>query len=388
MPHILTLSTLFPNAVQPNLGIFVERQTAELAMRNDFTVTVINPIAMPPWPLNKLPSYNPLKALPLHRSWGKIKNIYRPRYTAIPIIGGRWNPSAVVRAVLPLAKRLHAERPFDAIDAEFFYPDGPAAMHIAAELGLPFSIKARGADIHYWGARSGCRSQILEAADKAAGLLAVSKALKADMTAMGMDVSKIRVHYTGLHQKRFKPVDRPAAKRKLNVDGPLLVTVGALIPRKNQNLVIEALANIEGATLILAGTGAEQTNYEVQAEKLGVARRVRFAGSVPHNELPDLLGAADIMVLVSKSEGLANAWVEALACGTPIIISEAGGARELLSDPAAGRIVGEDAGEIAKAAQEILANPPAQEDVRAQVKDFSWQKNGDDLVAHFEGILG
>ena len=53
--------------------------------------------------------------------------------------------------VLPLAKRLHAERPFDVLDAQFFYPDGPAVAKIAKELRLPFSIKARGADIHHWG---------------------------------------------------------------------------------------------------------------------------------------------------------------------------------------------------------------------------------------------
>ncbi len=385
MPHILTLATLFPNALQPNFGIFVERQTAELAKREYFTVTVINPIGIPPWPIRTLARYKTLKALPEHENWGRL-NVYRPRFRLIPRLAQR-NPAAIAKALLPLVQRLHASNPFDTIDAEFFYPDGPAAMHIAHKLDIPFSIKARGADIHYWGQKKSCRSQMLDAAQSATGLLAVSQALKADMAEMGMNAGKIRVHYTGLNQDRFKPVDRAEAKAKLGITGPLLVTVGALISRKNQHLVIEALADLKDATLILAGTGAELGNYMALAEELGVRDRVRFAGSVPHNELPQLLGAADIMVLVSKSEGLANAWVEALACGTPIIISAAGGARELLTDPVAGRIVNETPPEIARAVQDILANPPAQQKVRDQVKHFSWKKNGDDLAAHFYAIL-
>jgi teichuronic acid biosynthesis glycosyltransferase TuaC len=58
-----------------------------------------------------------------------------------------------------------------------------------------------------------------------------------------------------------------------------------------------------------------------------VAERVGFLGAVPHEDLPALYCAADVMALPSASEGLANAWVEALACGTPIAISDVGGAR-------------------------------------------------------------
>ncbi|WP_282073178.1 hypothetical protein, partial [Janibacter hoylei] len=103
---------------------------------------------------------------------------------------------------------------------------------------IPFTIKARGADIHHWGSDTKCSPQILSAADKASGLLAVSKALKQDMVELGMDGDKITVHYTGLDQSKFKPVDRAVAKRELGVEGPLFICVGALIKRKNQALVI------------------------------------------------------------------------------------------------------------------------------------------------------
>ncbi|MEH6715657.1 glycosyltransferase [Parasphingorhabdus flavimaris] len=378
--RVLTLSTLFPHGAAPNFGIFVERQTAELASRAEADVTVINPVGVPPWPLSRLGQYRALNALPEHEEWRGL-DVYRPRFRLIPKIGGASNPRRIADALLPLVRKLHRQAPFDVIDAEFFYPDGPAAMRLAAALGIPFTIKARGADIHHWGDDRKCREQILQAAEQANALLAVSEALKQDMIAIGMDGSKISVHYTGLDQDKFRPVDRLAAKRALSVSGPLFITTGALIARKNQDLVIRALAGLPDATLMLAGMGEEEQTYRALARQSGVADRVRFLGSVPHDQLPHLTAAADIAILVSKSEGLANAWVEALACGTPVIISEAGGARELVSSKSAGRVVDQTVEAIVEAAKAILAEPPAQELVRSSVSQFSWTNNGDQLLA-------
>lgn len=167
---------------------------------------------------------------------------------------------------------------------------------------------------------------------------------------------------------------------------PLFICVGALIKRKNQALVIKAMPSFPNATLMFAGTGEEEKAYRGLVENLGIRDRVRFLGNVPHDELPDLVAAADISILPSKSEGLANAWVEALSCGTPIIISEAGGARELVRSDIAGRVVEQNGLAIAKAIEAILADPPAQNDVRASVGQFSWKNNGDTLVKLFTKI--
>jgi teichuronic acid biosynthesis glycosyltransferase TuaC len=384
--RILTLSTLFPNAAQPNFGIFVERQTAGLAARDGVDVTVINPIGLPPWPLSASARYMDLIALPLHEQWRGL-NVYRPRFTLIPKFGGPYNPTMIARAILPLVRRLHAQQPFDLIDAEFFYPDGPAAMRIAKSLRIPFTVKARGADIHHWGTAKGCAHQALEAADKASGLLAVSAALKSDMAALGMDSGKIMVHYTGLDQSRFAPRDRATEKAKLGIIGPAILCVGALIPRKNQSLLIEALTRLPSVTLMLAGQGPSESEYRLMAVKFGVQDRVRFMGSVPHDELPALFAAADVMALVSQSEGLANAWVEALACGTPVVASNVGGAPELIRNPSAGRIIDINLDAIVAAISELLDNPIPPKDVAASVAHFSWAKNAEDLEAYFHKII-
>ena len=387
--RVLSIATLYPNAERPTFGTFVARQFEALAARGDWDVTVINPIGLPPVAIGR---YAALARTATNAVENGV-NILRPRFPLIPALSGRWNPSLIARTVLPIARRLHAERPFALVDAQFFYPDGPAAAKIARALGLPLSIKARGADIHYWGAQGFARRRMLDAARQAAGLLAVSQALKADMAALGMPEGAITVHYTGLDRAKFKVRVRAASRTQsasLGVpsQGRLLVTVGALIPRKGQALVVRALAQLPGdVRLACAGTGADEAALGKLATELGLADRVHLLGSVPHATLPQLLSAADVMVLPAASEGLANAWVEALACGTPIVITDAGGASELLTSPMAGRIVARNPDAIAAGITEILANPPPPAAVAATVERFSWAANAAALAQYYVRLI-
>ncbi|WP_374413860.1 glycosyltransferase [Novosphingobium colocasiae] len=393
--RVLSLSTLFPNPVKPSFGVFVGNQMRAVVARGEVDLTVVSPLGIPPWPLSRRQPYARLKDLPpASDAVGLL--VHYPRFTVIPRLGGDSNPRRIADAVLPLVRGLHAEQPFDLVDAQFFFPDGPAAAIVARELGLPLTIKSRGADIHYWGKRPAALRQMLQAADQAAGLLAVSEALKADMIALGMPPDRISVHYTGLDREAFRPVERGAARAlvsalpDLNIDpdGPLLVTPGALIPRKGQALVIEALHRLPEAQLALAGAGEDRARLEALAARLGVADRVHFLGIVNHELLPHLLCAADVLVLPSASEGLANVWVEGLACGTPIVIPDIGGAREVVKDATAGRLVERNAAAIAEGVAELLADPPTQEQVAANAARFSWGVNAENIVRFWGDVLG
>jgi glycosyltransferase involved in cell wall biosynthesis len=387
MLRIATLSTLFPNREQPNFGVFVEGQTLRLAACGDVELRVVNPVPMPFFPLGLLNRYRGLRALPAEESWKGVP-VARPRLRVVPGLSGPFNPALLVQAARPVLRRWRAEGfAFDVIDAQFFYPDGPAAARLAAEFGVPCSIKARGADIHYWGRVPGCRPQILRAAAAAQGMLAVAQSLRRDMVAMGMDGGRIAVHYTGVDLERFRPLDRAAAKARLGIAGPLVVSLGALIPRKGHDIVIEALAEIPGATLLVAGEGPERARLAALARARGLEGRVRLLGGVPHAELPALLSAADVMALASESEGLANAWIEALACGTPVVTPEVDGAAEALDRPAAGRLLQQRTpAAFAEAIRAILANPPTPAAVRAGAERFAWEHNTQQLRAHLAAL--
>lgn len=106
------------------------------------------------------------------------------------------------------------------------------------------------------------------------------------------------------------------------------------------------------------------------------------------------MAAADVMLLMSESEGLANVWVEAMACGTPIVIGDIGGAREVLGlsgigdATAGGRLAAFDPDAVAAAVRATLADPPTQDAVRAGVDRFSWETNAEQLEAHLRGVAG
>jgi teichuronic acid biosynthesis glycosyltransferase TuaC len=386
MLRVLTLSTLFPDAMRPTFGVFVERQTLGLAALPDVEVVVVAPIGTPPGPLARFGQSAGLAAVPERETW-KGLTIHRPRFPSLPGVPAL-NPMLMTRALLPLLRDIRTRFPFDVIDAEFFYPDGPVAVRLGRAMGIPVSIKARGHDIHHFGSARGTRGQVLAAGRAAGGMLAVSAALKRDMVALGLPEERIRVHYTGVDLDRFRPVeDRVAAKMALGVSGSLLLSVGALIPRKNHDLAIRALVGLPGVTLMIAGKGPEQGRLEALAREIGVADRVRLLGPQPHEALPALAAAADVGVLVSASEGLANAWVESLACGTPLVLSDVGGARELVDRPEAGRIVAREPGAIAVAVKALLAAPSDPHAVRAAAERFTWDTNAAALRAHLAGLI-
>ena len=386
MLRVLTLSTLFPNAAQPTLGVFVERQTLGLATRPGVELEIVAPVGLPVWPQSLHPHYAPLRRLPDEEVWRGVR-VHRPRYRVWPLLGAAGTARAMADALLPVLHALRERFPFDVIDAEYFWPDGAAAMHLAEAFSVPFSVKARGSDVQLWGRRPGVANQVVEAGRRAGGLLAVSAALRDDMAAIGLPAERIRVHHTGIDLDLFRPCDRAAARRALGVSGPLLVTAGWLIPRKGQALAIDALARLPDATLLIVGDGPDRAALEQRARRLGLASRVRFLGSVPHGELPALLAAADVVVQPSEAEGLANVWVEAVACGTPVVTTDVGGARDVIDRPEAGRLVARDAAAIAAAVRDLLAASPPPEQVRRSAARFSWLRNGDELLAHLQAIL-
>lgn len=386
MLRVLTLSTLFPDAGRPNFGIFVERQTLGLAALQNVAVAVMSPVGIPPPPLSLHPHFRKRRALPAEERWKGLR-VHRPRVPHLPGPGMRFAPALMARTLLPMLRAIRHEFPFDIIDAEFFWPDGPAAVALGKALGVPVSIKARGSDIHHWSHPAFARRQILVAGGAADGMLAVSAALKRDMVALGLPERKIQVHYTGVDLGRFVIADRMAAKAALNVKGPLVLAVGYLIDRKGQKFAVEAMTQLPDATLLIVGEGPARPTLEAQIAALGLQERVRLMGSQPHEALPALFAAADVSVLPSASEGLANVWVESLACGTPLVIADVGGARELVNGPAAGMIVERHPDAIAGAIRALLANPPERQETRKAVERFTWDANAAALREHLSGLV-
>jgi glycosyltransferase involved in cell wall biosynthesis len=123
--------------------------------------------------------------------------------------------------------------------------------------------------------------------------------------------------------------------------GPIrLAAIGSLMAHKGFDLLIEALARLpqNDVTLSIAGSGPDEAKLKALSARLGLSERVVFAGLIPPTEMPGFLEAADLAVMPSRYDGWGAVANEALAVGTPILVSEAYGARSLLVSPILGAV--------------------------------------------------
>jgi glycosyltransferase involved in cell wall biosynthesis len=252
-------------------------------------------------------------------------------------------------------------------------------------------ITARGSDITQLPDHAGPRRMISWAVRHADALIAVSSALGDRLVELGAAPARVTVLRNGVDLAQFHPpADRAADRAALGLDGPTLLSVGHLIERKGHDRVIGALARLpENVRLLVAGDGPLEAGLRALAERLGLAGRVRFLGSVPHARLASVYGAADLLVLASSREGWANVLLEAMACGTPVVASPIPGNDEVVGAPAAGLIAGENTPEgLAAAIAVLLAAPPPRDATRAYADAFSWDDTSAGQLAVFRRVTG
>lgn len=372
---ILLFSTLYPSAVRPIHGIFVETRLLELLKTGEVQAKVVAPV---PWfPLNsaRFGEYAQFAATPRREQRNGLE-VHHPRYLLPPKVGMNLAPYAMALGALPTVRRLRKQGfDFDLIDAHYYYPDGVAASLLARWLGKPFVVTARGTDLNLIPKYPFPRRLILQTAERAQASIGVCRALVDSLGALGADPLKLHTLRNGVDLQRFFPEPRAEARQHLGlaVDGRYLLSVGHLIERKGHHIAIEALPAMPGVTLLVAGGGPEQVRLKSLAERLGVSERVRWLGVVPQTDLKWWYSAADALALCSSREGWANVLLESMACGTPVIATNIWGTPEVVSEHAAGLLMERrDAASLAQAWARLMADLPSREATRAHAETFSW----------------
>jgi phosphatidyl-myo-inositol dimannoside synthase len=242
---------------------------------------------------------------------------------------------AYAAQALPLARRLHAARPYDLCLAWSAVPAGGVALALRRQAGLRYLVWVSGPDIPGFERRyrllypllkpaikaiwRGAASVIAKCAEEITMIHAVDPTVDVDLIPNGVDL------------EAFRP-GVPSAGA-----GPLRVICSArLIERKGQHHLIEAVHRLatEGVDLRLelVGTGDALAALEAQARRLKVADRVEFVGYVPREAIPQRYAAADVFVLPSFNEGLSLAALEAAATALPLVLSRTGGTADLVEE--------------------------------------------------------
>jgi len=219
-------------------------------------------------------------------------------------------------------------------------------------------------------------------------LIAVSKQVEQELTALGLPSSKIEVIYNGVDTDEFGPGSVDTFDTGIPREAYIGVFVGDLkTPRKNLDTVLKAIRDFSNLHLVVVGS-AEGSPYPTMAQDLGINERVHFLGY--RRDVPDIMRIADFCVCPSRYEPFSLVALEALATGLPVITSQNVGAAELIPD-ACGVVVEDpnDVNGLVEAMERILTTdrerigPMA----RSTAQQHNFSKMAKDYISLFEDML-
>ncbi len=381
-PRILVFSSLFPNPADPNAGVFIRERMFRVG--EHLPIVVVSP---KPWfPGEGLirrfrPRFRPVAPA---RETQRGVEVYAPRFLSVPGVLKHLDSLSMALGSYLTVRKLKRDFDFDLIDAHFGYPDGHAASLLARWFRVPLSITLRGSERTY-AETPAFRRRIAAGLKQAARVFGVSDSLRRLAVSLGAEEAKTLAVGNAVDSARFQPMDRDEARRRLDLpaSAPVLVSVGWLIERKGFHRVIDCLPELvrrhpDLIYLIVGGaTGADSMEAKLrqQVADLGLARHVRFLGAMKPDELKWPLSAADVFALATRREGWANVFLEAMACGLPVVTTDVDGNPEVVCGPELGRIVpfGDHAA-LLGALDEALSAPWDRSAIREYAVENSWER--------------
>lgn len=206
----------------------------------------------------------------------------------------------------------------------------------------------------------------------------------------GVPASDVSVLYNGVDLRRYRPElrgeVRSRMRREFGLDGSTtLLFCGTGFMRKGLRYAIEAAARVEGAVLLVAGSG-DTTPFRAQAERLGIPQRVRFLG--PRTGVAQLYAAADLLIHPSLYDPFPNVCLEAMACGTPVLTTAVTGVAELIRDGENSFVVeeGRDVAGMAERIRRLRDLPHLGGAAAATARERSLERNLEENLALYRTL--
>ena len=316
--------------------------------------------------------------------------VYYPRCLTLgnageKTLGGR----LLAAAALPIAKRLHKEKPFDIVHAHMLPRDGHAGMLVAHALGIPFALTVHGTDIfHYFmpGREPWARNQMI--AREADALMAVSSLLMSRVAPYRGEGKISRIVPNG--------VDLSLVPDKTENVPRTVISVGTLKARKCMDRTLEAFAHLADAypdaRLTIVGIGEMEAQLKSRIAELGLGSRVEMTGGLPHEQVIARMAKSDLFVLPSWGEGYGIVYIEAMAAGCISVGAVGEGIEDTITDGENGFLVpAGDVDEIERVMRNVFENRQAYDALRARgqrdAKQLTWARNAQTVEAiYFEAI--
>ena len=298
--------------------------------------------------------------------------------------------------------RVQQSFPFDLIHSHRLFPTGYVGVKIARRWKVPAVVSAVGSDVHtHPHSHRGIRRRTVSTIAECAEVLAVSRAVAADIQCLSPRSQPVHVTYRGVDAEQFSPgrnVEELRAKLGLPADGIGVCTVGRLVKEKG---VIELLAAFEEVVrrhpsvwLAMVGDGPLRRDLSTRAEASGIGQKVFLPGALKHEEVADWINAADIFALASYNEGLPNVVREAMACARPVVATDAGGTAEAVQDGLSGILVPPGhVAPLAAAIERLILSDTLRKEMgaagrRIVLTKFDWEASATKIRRVYEDVLG
>ena len=314
--HVLTLTPFYPSAGDEVSGCFVAENLRQLELQG-VTSSVIAADTI--YHASRKPSAESPAV------W--------IRYPQLPGNFGLSSAGNFLGAVLlRRVRQLHRQAPIDVIHAHAALPCGHAAGILSQSLDIPFVVTIHGLDVFNRcfqdGIAAGWRRKASEQVYRSARkVICISdKVRRLLMDGMGGTVSA-EVVYNGTDPKLFAPDSAPRETSNILI-------VGNLLAGKGHELVLRAFAKIKdshpGSKISMIGDGADRERFAALANHLGISDRVYFHGRLGRSKVAEAMRNCTVFVLPSRFEGLGCVYLEAMACGKPVIACRGQGIEEII----------------------------------------------------------
>jgi glycosyltransferase involved in cell wall biosynthesis len=398
---VVMVTTSYPRFPGDSVGTFMEPIARAVAARGHAVHVVA------PWhPLVNRPAedrgvhlhfyrYAPMRSLNVFGYAAAMRadvSLRGAAYIAAPLaLAAGW------RAARSVARRFRAT----VMHGHWVVPGGVTAA--AAAPSLPLVISLHGSDVYVAETLAPARIAARQAFRRAGFVTACSADLTRRAVALGAAPERIETVPYGVDTARFRPdvEARRAQRRQIGVHErtPLVVAAGRLVRKKGFEYLIDAMARLPAAVLALAGEGTLAGDLHDRARAAGVADRVRFLGDLTQDRVGGLLAAADVVCIPSirddsgNVDGLPNVLMEALASGTPVVTTSAGGILSVVNDGITALVVPErDSAAIAACIGHIIAQPALGRQVGAAARRlveerFGWDRAAERFEAAYASAL-